>query len=471
MAGAWKVGLLVVVFIGLFLGGYAVLGKSLFKPEVDTYFTELADAGGVNPGAKVLMSGVSIGQVAKVELANPKVARLKLELHKGVTIPGGSKVVIPSSLIGFGDNPVTIDPGSGPPMTTGTTIPGMRGSPLESLMPEAKATFKELNETLVATRSLIGDAQKVITDQRLIGGMTKLMQTSERTVAQFGSLANRLDRVVTLNQSKLAGALDTTTLALRDVRESTQAIAKLIKDGKMTDQVMALLDSLNKTSAKAGELVDNLNAALNDPKLRDPLANTAKNVETMSDTGTRIAANAEEISKNGVTISANTVELTKKANEIADEAKTITKQLQKILGNPGGGMKKVNLQANLDLVHESNPNHYRMDLEGTIDFSGNPVHLGLFDAFETNRITLQAGSYFQGGKGELRYGVYASKPGLGVEYEIARGLALRADAYDINNPRLDLRARYELGNGFYGWIGANQLFKRNGFLIGVGFRK
>lgn len=469
--GAWKVGLLVVVFIGLVFGGYAVLGRSMFKPEVDSYFAEMPDAGGVAPGAKVLMSGVKIGQVASVDLVSPNLARLKLEVTKGQSIPAGSHVLIPSSLIGFGDNPVTIVPGKGTPMASGETMKGMKGSPLDSLMPEANKTFDELNKTLVATRQTLADAQGLLKDERLIGGVTKLMNTSERTVGQFGTLANRLDRLVITNQSKLTGALDSATMAVRDVRESTQAIAKLIKEGKMTDQAMALLDTLNKTAAKADELVASINGMVNDPNLRDPLSKSMKNVEAMTDSGARISLDAEKIAKNGVTISENTAELTKKANEIADEAKTITKQLQKILGNPGGGMKKINLQANLDLIRESNPNHYRMDLEGTVDFSGNPIHIGLFDAFESNRVTLQAGSYFNGGKGEIRYGVYASKPGLGVDYQIARGLALRGDVYDINNPRLDLRARYELGSGFYGWIGANQLFKRNGLLVGVGFRK
>lgn len=471
MAGAWKVGLLVVVFVGLLFGGYAALGKSLFKPEVDKYFVELPDAAGVQTGGSVLMSGVKIGQVAKIELPTPTLARLTLEIKKGQVIPAGSEVLIPASLIGFGDNPVTIVAGKGVPLTAGETMTGAKGSPLDALMPEAKGTLKELERTLVATQSMLADAQGLLTDERLIGGVEKLMATSERTVGQFGTLANRIDGLVVKNQSKLAGALDSATLAVRDVRESTQAIAKIIKDGKMTDQTMALLESLNKTAAKADELVASINGMVNDPKLRDPLSNSLKNVETMTESGARISADAEKIAKNGVTISENTVELTKKANEIADEAKTISKQLQKIFGNPGGGMKKIDLQANLDLYRETNPNHYRMDFEGTINFGGNPVHVGLFDAFETNRITLQAGSYFHGGKGEVRYGVYASKPGLGVEYEVARGLALRGDVYDINNPRLDLRARYELGSGFYGWIGANQLFKRNGLLVGVGFRK
>jgi phospholipid/cholesterol/gamma-HCH transport system substrate-binding protein len=296
------------------------------------------------------------------------------------------------------------------------------------------------------------------------------MSTSEQTVGQFGQLAGRIDRLVLANQAKIGLALDSATMALKDVRQSTQMVTKLLKDGKLTDQAMAMLTKLNETSTKATELVGNLNAMVTDPKLRDPLANTMSNVEKMTESGTKIAANGEKIAENGVVISANTVELTKKANEIADEAKTITKQIQKFLGGSLGG-KKIDLQANLDIIGESRPRHYRTDIEGTINAGGTPIHFGLFDAFETNRITLQAGMPIHGGKGEIRYGVYASKPGLGVEYQIARGLSLRSDLFDVNNPRLDIRARYELGSGFYGWLGANSVFKRNALLLGFGFRK
>jgi hypothetical protein len=48
---------------------------------------------------------------------------------------------------------------------------------------------------------------------------------------------------------------------------------------------------------------------------------------------------------------------------------------------------------------------------------------------------------------------------------------LRGDLFDINNPRADLRARFDLGGGFYGWLGASQVFKRNAVTVGVGFRK
>ena len=101
---------------------------------------------------------------------------------------------------------------------------------------------------------------------------------------------------------------------------------------------------------------------------------------------------------------------------------------------------------------------------------GDNIHLGLYDAFESNKINAELGKKL-GTNNELLYGIYASKPGVGVDYQLMRRLFLRGDLYDINSPRLDLRARLEFGNGFYGWLGLDQVFKSNALLIGVGFRR
>jgi phospholipid/cholesterol/gamma-HCH transport system substrate-binding protein len=124
MQSAAKVGLLLVVFIGLLIGGYAMLGKSVFGTPADVYFVDLTDAGGVTAGTQVLMAGVQVGTVSEVKLIGPAKARMKLLLKKGVVLPEGTTLQLPTSLIGFGDNPVTLLPSKSPggPLSPGSTI-------------------------------------------------------------------------------------------------------------------------------------------------------------------------------------------------------------------------------------------------------------------------------------------------------------------------------------------------------------
>ena len=75
MQSAWKVGALVVVFAALILATYAILQRSLFAKKTQDYYVLFDNAGGLDTGARVLLAGVQIGTVSKVELISAGQAR------------------------------------------------------------------------------------------------------------------------------------------------------------------------------------------------------------------------------------------------------------------------------------------------------------------------------------------------------------------------------------------------------------
>ncbi len=472
MQGAWKVGLLVVVFAVLVGAGLKFMGVMLGKKDSQVFTATLPDAGGVASGAKLLMAGVKVGTVTKVELDGPTRAKLTLEIDKGVELPMGSSLSIPSSLLSLGESPVMIIPGPGPGLMVAgrDTLVGSKSTMMQSSMPEVEKTLSEVNLTMIEMRKTMASVQVLLQDKPRLAKVDRLLESLGTTVDKFGNVADKVTSLMSSNQGNLTGALNSFRLAMKDVQSTTTSVANMIKSGKYDQKMDGILANLNTTTEKAGLLVDDLRAFVNDPNLRDPLNKTAQNVATISDSGTRIAADTEKMAANGVQITEKLNTFTEKANDLADSAKDALDSLKKIISK-APSTDKFNLTANLDLMHESNPSHYRTDMEVGFNLAGNRIHAGLFDAFESNKITVQVGQPFNKGKGEVRYGIYASKPGLGVEYEIARGFALRGDLFDINNPRLDVRARFELGGGFYGWLGGSQLFKRNALLVGVGFKK
>src|SRR5688572_16993526 len=134
MHGAWKVGLLVLVFAGLLVFAYTLLGRPLFVPERVDYYAKFEDAGGTASGTKVLMAGVPIGYVDEVKLAGPKLAVMTLKILPDIKIPTGSRAVISSSFIGLGDSPISIEPPAeltGASLPVGATIAGMHRSAIE----------------------------------------------------------------------------------------------------------------------------------------------------------------------------------------------------------------------------------------------------------------------------------------------------------------------------------------------------
>jgi phospholipid/cholesterol/gamma-HCH transport system substrate-binding protein len=471
MQAAWKVGALIVIFGILMVGAYVYLGRPLFRTQPHTYYIEFPDAGGLRKGSEVLMAGVRIGTVERARLINPQLARIEIEVEPHVQIPEDSQALVTTALIGLGDNPVKIQPGtSGRFLRPGSVIAGRRQNALEGLMPGAAETLDELNQTLSAARETIVAMRGLIEDGELRGEVQRILQTSERTVAQFGQVAARVDRLIAQNQGSVAAIMNEARLAMNDIRQTTQYVASLVQDDRWRDQAGQILDSINATTQRAEELIASLNALVNDPELRSPMAETARNVQIMTETGTRIAANAEEISRNGIIISEKAIELTDRANELAEEAKSVLERLGGFFGRAPAAGILTNLQASLDILHETNPRHLRTDIEFMLPLPDYNLHLGIVDAFESNRLSVQLGRQFAP-NGQLRYGIYSSKPGIGVDYQLAPRLHLRADLFDINRPRADIRARYDFGRNFHGWVGITELFGKTAPMFGFGFRR
>jgi phospholipid/cholesterol/gamma-HCH transport system substrate-binding protein len=466
MQAAAKVGFLVVVFVGLLFGAYALLGKSLFAKESEVYYAEFADAGGVTPGTRVLLAGVRVGEVESVSLEGPALARVALSLAKGTVLPEGTTAQLPTSLIGFGDNPVLLIP---PDRVEGRLFPGavlagVRPSALEGLLPDSKETIRELNATLAATR-------KLMEDRELKDSLVALLESGNKTLAEFGAIARETQGLLADNRVTIQAAMNDAARAMADVRKSTEMLAKLATDEQMQGQLRTIVANLESTSKKTDDLVGEINAMVTDPELRNPMKATMANVEKMSETGTKIVENTEVMTKNGIVVSEKAVEIADKASALADEASKVLKRLQEFFDKvPDVSVKPIDVS--MDLLRETRDARWRTDVNMALGkpLGDSTLHFGLYDAFEGNKVNLQLGKAFGNGS-EYRYGIYASKPGVGVDFHVAPRFSLRGDWFDINNPRFDLRGRYEFGNGLVGWFGVDRLLNDNAPIIGIGIRK
>lgn len=463
MQGASKVGGLVIVFVLMLYGAYAILGESLFAEKTKVYYADFPDAGGVTEGTKVLMAGVKVGNIVKITLLSPMRARMTLKLKSDISIPEGSRAVLPQSLIGLGDTPVSIFPPERPAgeLAPGSVIPGSRPGPLDAMLPDSKETVKELNATLRATR-------KLLEDTKLTGGIEKLMATSNDTIARFGALASQTQGLLAANRKQINMAIHSATMAMADVQQSTAMIAKLVKEGKLQDKSVALLDALNKTTEKTQNLVTDIDKFVNDPSLRQPLSTTMSNVSDITGTGKKIAVNTEEITANTAVVSKKAIELADKASLIEDEARDLMKKVGGFFSKPGSKVPPVHLS--MDILRESKPQHWRTDLNADVTLFETPMTFGIYDAFESNKINAQMYKQVTPSL-DYRYGIYASKPALGVDFRLTPQLGIRGDLFDVNDPRLNLRAQYDLRSGVYGWIGMDRILGRNAPTVGFGVRK
>lgn len=465
MRSATKVGILVVAFAALLYGGYAILGRSLFAKPHATYFADFEDATGVVEGTPVLLAGLQVGTVTETKLLTPRLAQVRMDLKPDVHIPAGSEAVIPGSLISFGQAPIMISPPlqhTEAVVAPGGTLPGRRAGPLDQMLPNAKETVAELTKTIRATRLLLED-------QGLRKDVRNLLQTSNATLKQFGTLSQQTQGLIAENRVLIGQALRNASAAMGDVREGTQMVVAAMKKGKFEERTAELMDRLVTTSEHAEHLVGSLDKFVSSTRTQSSIQQTLDNTAAISDSGTRIAKSTEVIAKNGEEISATAVDIAHKANELADEAKGTLADIRGFFGK-GKRPRPLGITGSMDLMRQTDPDYWRTDVTFSTKFGDTDYTLGLWDAFESNKFIIQLG-HDAGAGLHYRYGIYAAKPGVGVDYRLNDRFLLRGDLFDINDPRLDLRMRINVGKGLYGWVGADRIFDHARPTVGIGFQK
>jgi hypothetical protein len=95
--------------------------------------------------------------------------------------------------------------------------------------------------------------------------------------------------------------------------------------------------------------------------------------------------------------------------------------------------------------------------------------VGLNDLTERNKLNLQLGRPFLGNS--LRYGLYSSRLGAGLDVGPPSHPLMSADLYSLAHPQLDLRARANLREGLDLTLGVQSVFHRNTPTVGVTWRK
>lgn len=480
MQNAGKVGVLVVAFFAMLYAAYAVLGKKLFGPKPQTYYARFHDAGGVTPGTRILMAGVNIGTISSVDLKSPTEAQMVLAVQPEVKIPKGSVVQLPTSLTGIGESVVSVVPPASPSggfLEPGGEMVGVKQGALDSFLPNGEEAVAELTKTLAAFR-------KILEDKTLVNQVKDLMASTTKTMDRFGQTASSVNSLIVNNQAALNKTMKDASATMANIKGMTDQLYAMSKDGKIQGDLKETLENIRKASEQGTQMVAEMNKLISDPDLQTAIKSSAKNIQAMTDSGVKMAANGETIAKNVETMSKDGPEISRKMNELMTKANEIAAKISDIADDVKGAVKKVSSTFNgnplggpikyetqFDLIQESKPSFTRTDFTVTFpDKNGDSFQFGLYNAFEGNNLIAQIGKKIDD-RMQLRYGIFASKPGLGVDYSFGPKASLRADVFSLNDPRFDVRLRYGFGKDMFGWFGMQRIFKDNAPAIGFGIRR
>ncbi len=482
MKAAAQVGLFVVVAVILLLAGAVTLGGHFFGSKRDTYVVTMPDAGGLAKGSRVLMAGVQVGEVTKVAVASPTEARLEIGIDPKTRIPHSTRALIAGSIVGLGDTPLSLvqDPvyrGPGGDYEPGETIPGSKAGPLDSILPGGgSALYDELTATLGSVRKLLDDNSLKGDVRGILGTTQNTLRASADTLRAFTRVANRTSLILNDNQAEIAQILRTSEGTLSSVQETALSIERFAKSNKLQNGADTLLADAHRIAVESQGLLADIHKTLNDPAINRDLRATLTNVKDASAKLPELTDNANKVAANVADLTAKSQDLPGKLGTVLDNAVDLEKRLgglsDKVGGVLGGGKRPSfpPITAQIDLIRESDPNYYRTDLNLSVPLSDGFVTAGLWDAFGRNRVNLQIGKAVSP-RFDYRYGIYAARPGVGVDYALTSKLGFRGDLWDINNPRFDARLRYEFGGGLIGWLGVDRIFQNPGVTIGLGVRR
>ena len=250
------VGLLLAAAVVVGLGGTIWIARGGLARNY-SMFARFPWGAGLKQGQPVLLAGVQIGFVDRVELDPNGTLVVGLKVQQQYRVPKGSTATVQANGI-FGDQLIAIRPIVGvkeflPP---GDTIPTGKGSP-------GTAELLTKGDSIAAdVRALTGKARSEFVDG---GGMQDVRTTITqltKLVAQMSSVMAEQSKQLTKTQDALRttiASIDTAKVdsTLTNVRAMSASLEQLSRDLKATNaQVQTVITKVNTGNGTVGKLMN-----------------------------------------------------------------------------------------------------------------------------------------------------------------------------------------------------------------------
>jgi len=477
-----KVGLIVFIGIVALIFVYWFLGGLRLRAASYPIYGIFPNAQRLDPGAILRMSGVEIGIVSRASLVNNK-ARVEMRIDNACKVPVDSIARITTG--GFiGENYIEISPGkSKESLRAGSRIRTAVVTQPEQLMEQTGELLNDLRASVKGLNKLLGD-------ERMIASIKDTVTTINSAAHSAASLAERSKEIVDQAAPQFAStmanldnasanAADLTAQAKQmlagDVRPKTNrlfeqaenTIRNLDEAISQARQLVAALnrrtDNVDEVLAKVSQALDNLNRAT---------ANTAEMTAKLNDAGTGIRDLATDPQ-----LQENLRMTIRNAAEASAEAKELLQSLNKRFGRrtsvePEPKRKAPESGTGINSLWNTDTGNYRFDVYYTLLRGQDALYrIGGYNVGENTKGILQAGRLIGSG-GVLRYGLYASRIGVGCDWPIGSNALLSVDLFRPNEPEGEVRGILGLSGPIGIYAGIADVFHKDNrnLLLGLQYR-
>ena len=251
------VGLFVLAAVAILAGGYLYSSRLHYARGARTYLMDVANVGGLEEGAAVVMGGFRVGEVRSIEVRPRPFLHFTMELHvrEDVALPEGTIAVITSQAITGGRTielrPPT-DPGEGM-LKAGDLLASELDPSLADVIARADRVFRDLEH--------VASSLRYLTESEEEGTLKDAIHSLDGAVADLGSAARRADRLladVEKTVAVVAPELErgTTMFAatMEDARGAAAQVSELVR--RESPGVHAALDAVQARLDDVGKLLD-----------------------------------------------------------------------------------------------------------------------------------------------------------------------------------------------------------------------
>lgn len=445
-----KVGLIVLVAaVALAAVIYYIMGLGALR---DTYtITAVFDnAQGIRPGDPVMLSGLQVGQVADVSLTPRQRAALKLRINKGVEIRHKATIRIGTgALIGERFVEIVPDPqDTTPPLAEGGQIAGATTPTVQDVLDAAAPLVDNL---LQVSRQL----NVALSEKGLVGKTTRTLDAFTSTAEASEELARSLAAAARATQPSARQILQDAEAVVKDVHAITSTLQAHLGRTQAPQNIEDMTASLSSAAHRLDAIIAVLEEATASEEARASLRGavadlraTLANARGASEELNRIMPVARQAVENVNALVKSPVEIKRRLGIPSVRARF------DILYSPTGARTWTDANVDVELGRQR---FFRVGAVGIGDETDVNAQLGM-----------------PLGPGRLRYGLVRSSVGIGYDYPLPRNSELSVDAFDPNDPHVDILAAYGLPGRYSYWSvvgGGRNLLHENDLVLGVRLKR
>ena len=325
---------------------------------------------------------------------------------------------------------------------------------LKTMTPKLTATMDNLQGILKRTDSAMANVEAVTVSARNLAGDPNIRETMRSVMADMKavshdaretalSMTTEMRGVVKRNGGKFDeltnGAVDLLQKFADTVDAARGAVTKLteqVSDPRLQQSLIETVDLAKTTLARFNQIASDIHSISGDPGIQSDLKTTVSSLKETTEDGHK---------------------LVQRIGSLVDAIKPGSRP-KFGLGHPA---------VSIDLISRSNSPHFRSDVNLRLPIGAeNAFNLGLFDFAEKYKLNAQYETKLHG-FGSMRYGIYASKLGVGLNWGDAKKTNFLFDLYNPNSLTLNARSLLKVNDDFSLWLGAENLFKNTTPILGV----